>query len=485
MISEKQSRSRPGGRIGRGRLRSPRAISVLALNAGLVAAVAIVAGPVSPASAQTGPGLVTTILSRNAIIFSTDGSRAIMSQNLNLRAGESRRVLGQIEATLSDPSLNGLDEQLELRCLNSAGVQVGSAGNSDITLLPGGPQALTASTLLTAPAAGVYRCDLEAQADSLSSAMTIQTDGSWLAVSAADEFGAHLWTNPNCDSEGDDPLCTYLGPQGVANQRYLLDNDDTPLSRFTAATTATQVSSLANVELTTCGNTASCGANHAHRGSAPNSVVRSHLEVVQHNADDSICNITSTGDLTSLIGTTPHHYSIQYQLDNVQILHTCSSRNLSARISVTWVSGNTVKVDGYRPGDQDTPSVRSGDTETNAYIINSFFTLPPTEVPTPPLSTRPPAPTTAPAPTNAPAPTSAPAPLPTVVTVPNLVGHDPTTAQQQLVAGRLKVGNVTTTNNCANPGTVLNQSPAAGAVVAPATLVNFTVSTCVDGRSGS
>jgi hypothetical protein len=73
MFSETHSRSGPDGPIGRGRLRSPRAIAILALACGLMAGVAfVVAGPVSPASAQAGPGLVTTTLSRNAIIFSTE-----------------------------------------------------------------------------------------------------------------------------------------------------------------------------------------------------------------------------------------------------------------------------------------------------------------------------------------------------------------------------------------------------------------------------
>ena len=66
---------------------------------------------------------------------------------------------------------------------------------------------------------------------------------------------------------------------------------------------------------------------------------------------------------------------------------------------------------------------------------------------------------------------------PPLVTVPNVVGQPQAQAQSALVAAKLAVGTITTAINATVPaGSVISQSPAAGASAPPASAVNLTVS---------
>jgi hypothetical protein len=393
----------------------------------LAATLSVIAGSVTPASAEAGPALVTQTLARNTVAFPFEG-KMLLTRDLVMRAGESRRVLGRIVAVLSDPSLNGLEEQAGLVCRNASGAQAGISAWSNITLLPGAAQGVSASLLFTAPAAGQYQCSLEVYVNSTGAVLTALQGQTWLAVSAADEVGSHYWSNPPCDSAGILPSCTYLGPSDhYAGQRYLFYDDGTPPYVWTAASTATMASVTANVELTTCGHTGSCGGRW---GESDGTSVVSRLELVQLDAAGRFCHVNPSPAQTSFIGNVPHHFNIEYQLPDVPILTTCGSRNFKVRILMRWVSGNPVKIDGARPDPQ---------AETDAIIVNSYFGT----------STSP---------------------------VPQLLGLDQNGAQNALSTARLIVGTVSSVLDPAAPGTVVGQNPAVGTVLPEHSRVDLTVS---------
>src|SRR6185295_18213665 len=95
------------------------------------------------------------------------------------------------------------------------------------------------------------------------------------------------------------------------------------------------------------------------------------------NAYGQPCNITSSSWRTDRIDKIPHHANIPYSLRNVPVRANCGSRNFYVRIYMAWVSGNPVKIDGFRP---DLPDRRTPETETNAFAINSSY-APTTTVP--------------------------------------------------------------------------------------------------------
>lgn len=70
------------------------------------------------------------------------------------------------------------------------------------------------------------------------------------------------------------------------------------------------------------------------------------------------------------------------------------------------------------------------------------------------------------------------------VTVPNVRYWDPSSAMSAIRAAGLTVGVVSYVNTCLDPGTVQGTSPSAGAVVAPGTAVNLSVSTCTSTGGG-
>jgi serine/threonine-protein kinase len=69
-------------------------------------------------------------------------------------------------------------------------------------------------------------------------------------------------------------------------------------------------------------------------------------------------------------------------------------------------------------------------------------------------------------------------------TVPNVISDTSATAQSRIRSAGLTVGRVSTVNNCLDPGYVQSQSPSGGAVVAPGTSVDITVSTCTTPPGG-
>jgi beta-lactam-binding protein with PASTA domain len=412
---------------------------IAAVTFGLAAAVYVSAGPATSASAQSAPVAVTEWLSKDTWVASASDAVVLLKRDLVLRAGESRRVVGQVVAFM-DPQvhLESIDDTVAVQCVNapppanSTGDPVGPNSWTETSLVPGRVDTLRPSLLFTAPRDGAYQCQLLAtiQDNAAGQRMKALSGQSYLMVSDGDEAGAHWWQNPDCDSPGTWPTCTYLGDPNGLNVSYLLYNDGTARSTWTAADNATKASATANVELTTCRHTASCGTR---RGELTGTQVVSHLEAMQLDAAGRPCNLTKSADQTDFVHYIPHHYSIAYQLSDIPILTTCGSRQFIVRVYLRWTWGNPVKIDGSRPNGT------APQAQTNAFIVNSAYGT-------------------------------------TTTTVPNVVGVSQSAAGNALAAANLNVGSVTPTLNTAPAGTVIAQNPPAGTSAALNTPVDLTVS---------
>ena len=236
------------------------------------------------------------------------------------------------------------------------------------------------SLLFTAPSAGTYKCQLaagtgddkdskyHATAVAFAAGSNPALDGTWLQASSSNELGAQWWQNPDCDSEGNQPTCSYVGGSNRP-EMWIFQNDGTPLDFWEAARNATAASVTATVELTTCyRHTLSCKDDH--EGSSDGSTVSTHLELVQLTGDGlGICRVNSSPDVTYAISGNAHHYSIPYELDNVPISATWGSRRSQVYIDIKQVSGNPVKIDGTRPGLEP----ETDEAETHAFAFNSAF----------------------------------------------------------------------------------------------------------------
>ena len=243
----------------------------------------------------------------------------------------------------------------------------------------------------------------------------------------------------------------------------------------------------------------------ASEATAPIGVVTSHLEAVQLDAAGHPCNVTPSTDRTDTIGVTPHHYNIPYTVPTVPVLANCGSRTFIVRISLQFVSGNTVKIDGSS-SDPNQPEAM-----TDAFIINEHYA--PSAVTVPPVtglsqaaaqaaltaahlivgtvtSVVNPAPPGTVIAQNASAGTVEPVNSRVdltvslgLLTVPNVVGWDAVAAENLIRSLGLAVA-ASSTNNCIDPNTVQTQEPAAGSIVAPGLTVHLSVSTCNSGGGG-
>lgn len=369
MIGKKRQATIGGTAFGRHR----RAVVALAtVGTTLAASLYAIVGPATPASALTAPALLTYPLTVDTQIRQPDGEKPLISVDLTLKAGESRRLIGVLNATMNTNQTD-MDDTATVRCVYPAsGITAGTAATAEEGLRPSETKVLRPTVLFTAPLDGTYHCYLAAQTGSTTGPyMTVHKDVTLLQVSAGNEAGAHMWQNPPCDSAGQFATCTYLGEPGGPTQRSILDNDgslnndgSSPLSPWTADPNATAISVTANVELTECGQTASCGGR---KHSGDSGTVSSYFQITQLNAQGNVCNSTQTDAQTDVINEYQHHYNIAYSLPNVQVLASCGSTNFRARAIVQWVSGNSIKVDGTRTD----PLVH-----TNAVAVNSSYSSP-------------------------------------------------------------------------------------------------------------
>jgi PASTA domain len=250
--------------------------------------------------------------------------------------------------------------------------------------------------------------------------------GTWLQISSADDVGSQWWQNPDCDSQGTWPTCTYLGPTGLF-QSWVFYNDGSPINWWAAAGNAAFAEVSATLEVTTCYHgTRSCTASNW--GSSSQSVVTSHLEFIQLNSTLGVCKTNQTSDVTSTITNEAHHYMVHYLLPDVPIYPECDSTRFLIRLYVKYVSGNPVKIDGNY----------GMESTTNAYAINSAYG--------------------------------------TAVPVPNVVGSTESAATEMILAAGYLVGNISRIVNTAPNGIVISQNAPGGTIEAPGSAVDLIIS---------
>jgi hypothetical protein len=228
----------------------------------------------------------------------------LISTPLSLKAGETRRIMDRLGVTLS--SSEGAEVDNHIRCLDSSVppntiVETGSGTNHRGS--GAGEIGLKESLLLTAPADGTYTCELDALTrDGSRTGYTMTAVGgapspttrTWLQISNAGEFGTQVWSNHECNSEGNWPTCIYLGGSGAPREAHVFSGPDRKL--FKASADTTQVDVVGTFQITSCyHNTKSCTSNHwgAEHGDAQ---LRSYIQVNQLNPDGSVCRVNQSSD---------------------------------------------------------------------------------------------------------------------------------------------------------------------------------------------
>jgi Ricin-type beta-trefoil lectin domain len=403
-------------------------------------------------------------LLRSAPFFLHQGNQFVDDARL-----ESRRVFGQanVRSSTSSEIAYSADVQCgDATTLNQVGPAYWSSKNQTST----SGLILTPSLLFTAPQDGFYVCRLQAAGAAKQTALMA---GTWLRVDNTNDLSAQQWHNPDCDSEGTLSTCTYLGGTGHSRRvsicdpnrvfdipnsdhAYLLDDDCTPRTLWTAASNILSADVTATAELTTCyEGTGSCVSTE-WGGHGVGSTISSHLEAVQFDAAGNVCNVTATASQVDVIDANTHHYNISYHLANVPVLTSCGSlaictttarcRQFLVRIAVSWSSGNPVKIDGERHDDG------SEQQETAAFIVGS----------TDPVTT----------------------PVIRRLVAPNVLSYDEASARTAIAAAGLPVGSVTHTANCFDPDTVLIQNPSEFSVVPAGTPVNLRICNASHGDGG-
>ena len=471
------------------------------------AALASAAGPVAPVPRSV---LLAPLYAPLALNTSFGEGRdwTLVHITVTLRAGEKRRVVGRLETTANRTPGEWL--ATAVRCVDSSGYKSGIAAwtgtnheGTDGPYTPQGHLVLHPSLLFTAPSAGTYRCELIAETngdkpDPKYRVTAVRagagSGGTWLQVSSSDEAGAQWWQNPDCDSDGTEPTCSYIGG---SQELRIFQNDGTPLQMWSAAPSATAASVSATVEVTVCYHqTSSCPDNH--EGGTGGSTVLTHLELDQLGPGLDICQVTKTPDVTIPLDALGHHHSLSYQLTNAPISATCGgSRLFAVFVYIKHVSGVPVKIDGTRPEEHE--------AQTDAYAYNSTFDTTAT-VPNVlgssqtaaaqaitaaglSIGTVSPVVNRAPAGTvisqNSPGGTVEPIHSPVnltvslgAATVPDVLGLTQSPAVAQIHAAGLTVGTIAHPNTCIDPEIVQFQHPAAGTTVAPGSAVNITIPTC-------
>lgn len=397
--------------------------------------------PLARASATPIPAPEFLPLAKDVPLTKAGGPQVVIHEVLGLRAGESRRVFGRVEATSS----NAVGSYFEVytRCIGPDGREsihgvVGENHTGNDTGFPTyvipGHLVLYPSLLFQASTAGAYDCQLVAWAGDDGVTLTaIARDSSgfsttWLQVSSADDEGAGWWQDPPCDSEGSLATCTYLGGGSHQTESYLFYNDGSAVNLWLAGSNAAFVDASATVELTTCDHgTKSCTSGNI--GNSDGTVVTAHLELIQLNSNLGVCKVNQGVDVTDNVANGPHHHPMYFSLIDVPVYPECGSRQFMLRVLMKYVSGNPIKIDGTRPGE----------SYTHAWAINSVYG--------------------------------------TALAVPNLIGDAEIAAESAIRGAGYVVSNIFSTLSTAPAGTVISQNPSAGLIELPGSPVEFTVST--------
>ncbi len=142
--------------------------------------------PVLTASAPTVPELRTYPLAADTNVSGSE--QVLITEDLVLRAGESRRVLGNVNAIMKTPSnFQSIDYTVAVQCVDATGVPAGVPSYAETSLVPGKTDTLRPSMLFTAPMAGLYHCRLLAGSDPPGAVLIAHKGLTWLSLSAGDE----------------------------------------------------------------------------------------------------------------------------------------------------------------------------------------------------------------------------------------------------------------------------------------------------------
>ncbi len=503
----------PVARMARHRTASRGGRTVAAATAAVGIILASAVGSAAPASAGLVNGVslaARTVLARGVVVPPDENGAVVLSATLTLRQGQTRRISDHLTVMVSRSVPAEIDNEVE--CVDRNTGQAPSVSYYGGTNHVGSgvrPVTMYGSLLFTAPYTGTFLCRIHAFTSyknetnyHLLALAGSGSAGTWLDVDNFTSDRAQWWQTPVCDPKGTDGQCVYLGrPVGardpVTTTLYLAD------PAWTAAPNATVADLTASMQITSCYiGTGSCRSSQWGGPTGPQSlpfpyptaVFRTHLELIQLNQYRQQCRVIKSPDTVYTITNDVHHFLVHYVAPAVFIDQTCGgSRQFILRAMVTWLGGNTVKIDSgsaltYHSSTNASIIVRATSATTTvpnvtgidrsqvaARLAAAHLTVGATN--TAVNSSRPGTVLRQNSPAGTVEPIGSPVDLTIsagAVTVPYLESKSPSEAARALAAAGLGVS-IAYTKACLEPGRVLRQSPAAGTVVAPASSVRVTV----------
>jgi hypothetical protein len=464
----------------------------------------------------------TTVLQTNVDVLpgdTADTGTFVLTVPIRLQAGQSRRISDQLTVTVPR---NAVVQNI-VECVDPlSGNPVTIAGrpeahSSGTNYSPSmGQLSMHASFLFTAPVTGTFFCQIRAQTDAgtdLGFHMTVvaapRPGGTWLEIDNFTDAAPLWWQINTCDSTGSDANCVYLGrPGGRDHPATTILHGwpstflDTPFLHvsdlWVAPPNATTADVVGHMQITSCYfGTASCPEREQgapENGPFDAAVFRTHLDLLQLDQHYAVCKVNSTPDTQYTIKDAVHHFLVDYGPMTVPISQTCGgSRVFALHIAVSWVAGNTVKIDAgsgfeFRSATNANVIVRStGPTTTvpdvtgvdqgsvAGHLAGSGLTMGTvTRVASPVAAGHVIA-------QDSPPGTIEPAGSPVdltislgAVTVPDLAGDTAAQAISELNAVGL-VAHIVRRAQCIDPGLVIDQTPSAGTSVAPGSTVTITI----------
>ena len=445
-----------GARSVAGRIVAVSAALALFASAGGVVVQPAAAGLVAGVSIKE-----ITVLPTNVNILPGDTEnhgRLVLSVPVTLQAGQSRRISDQLIVTSPrEVTIENIVECLDpVTGLPAAVAGRPEAHSSGTNYSPAmGQLSMHGSLLFTAPHTGTFDCQIRAMPDPNDPnwQMTAVAGsfppprGTWLEIDNFTDEATLWWQIATCNSDGTDPHCIYLGkPPGSPDHKTFVALHGWPPSvldipglrrsdLWTAPPNATNADVVGHMQITSCYfGTRSCpGRQQGARFPDPldRAVFRTHLVFTQLDQRNRTCNVTNTPETQYTITNAVHHFLVDYGPITVPISQTCGgSRLFRLNILVAWHEGNTVKVDAG--------SLFEFRSSTNANVIVR--------------STRP------------------------TTTVPNVIGVDQGSVAGHLAGRGLTVGAIARVVNPIRPGTVIAQNSPEGTIEPIGSPVDLTIS---------
>jgi PASTA domain len=489
----------------------------------LAAATSLVTWPVGPASASTTftatSYYVPLTYDLQVPPNNSDIYPPVLTADITMQAGETRRITDRLGVTLT--SSEGAEVDNRIVCLDwSTGTAqeiVRTSAGTNHQGSAAGELGLSVSMLFTAPHAGTFQCQIQAQTSDgsrtdyymtvLKSGMPYTATGTWLKISSADEAGSHAWWNNTCDSRGTFASCVYLGGSGDPQVSHIFVDGVPPQQRdiWTAGNDTTNVDMTGTFQITSCPNgTSSCRSDQWGDGGifginkTTYAEVESYLEFNQLYPDGSVCRINQSFDPDTAnvyyISNSVHHLPITYHISAPVSPNCGGSRQFAPELVYQWIGGNPVKIDG---GNVSVINSVRATTTTVPYVLGSTEAQAGAAIQAEGLTADTvdrvinPAPAGTVFAENSPGGTVEPTGSQVQISVslgeawvPNVLSYDQSSAMDAITAAGLTVGNVSHINNCVDPGTVQIQNPNGGVTVTPGTPVNIEVSTCTSGGGG-